>query len=52
MPADAPVDPPPDPMVRIVDLWKRYGAAPVLRGVHLEVARGCVLCLLGPSGAG
>ncbi|HYZ63724.1 MAG TPA: ATP-binding cassette domain-containing protein, partial [Acetobacteraceae bacterium] len=41
-----------NPLVRIVDVWKRRGPNQVLKGVHLEAARGQVACLLGPSGAG
>ncbi len=40
------------PLVRIFDVWKRRGPNQVLKGVHLEAARGQVACLLGPSGAG
>ncbi|MCU0888126.1 MAG: ABC transporter ATP-binding protein [Rubritepida sp.] len=34
------------------DIRHSYGAREVLRGVTLEVARGEILCLLGPSGDG
>lgn len=40
------------PMVRVVDLRKKYGAEHVLRGIDLEIARGEVLSLIGPSGSG
>ena len=40
------------PLVDVVDVWKRRGRNQVLNGVHLEAARGEVVCLLGPSGAG
>ena len=40
------------PYLRITDLHAAYGAAPVLRGVSLEVERGEVLSLIGPSGSG
>ncbi|MBI3077434.1 MAG: amino acid ABC transporter ATP-binding protein [Deltaproteobacteria bacterium] len=38
--------------VRIEDLRKCFGPLEVLRGLHLEVARGEVLCIVGPSGSG
>lgn len=41
-----------EPMVRAVDVHKRFGRLEVLRGVSLEVARGQVVVLLGPSGSG
>jgi polar amino acid transport system ATP-binding protein len=41
-----------DPMIRAVDLHKRYGAHEVLRGIDLEVYRGEVVVVIGPSGSG
>ncbi|WP_308282632.1 amino acid ABC transporter ATP-binding protein [Pseudonocardia nigra] len=41
-----------EPIVRIIDLHKSFGANEVLRGIDLEVARGEVLCIIGPSGSG
>ncbi|HNQ89691.1 MAG TPA: ABC transporter ATP-binding protein [Verrucomicrobiota bacterium] len=46
-----------DPLVRLVQVTKRYGAGlpgsvPVLAGIDLEVARGESLAIMGPSGSG
>ncbi len=40
------------PVVRIEDLHKRYGDNEVLKGVSLEVAKGEVVVIIGPSGTG
>jgi polar amino acid transport system ATP-binding protein len=40
------------PLVRIVDLHKRFGVLEVLRGVSIDVARGEVVAIIGPSGSG
>jgi polar amino acid transport system ATP-binding protein len=53
--ADAVVDPGVDvsePVVRIIDLHKRFHSLEVLKGVDLTVERGEVICILGPSGSG
>jgi phospholipid/cholesterol/gamma-HCH transport system ATP-binding protein len=39
-------------MIRISELHKRLAGEPVLRGVELEVGRGEIVALLGPSGTG
>ncbi len=39
-------------VVRVEGLHKQFGTLEVLRGVHLNVARGEVLCIIGPSGSG
>jgi ABC-type polar amino acid transport system ATPase subunit len=39
-------------MIKVTDLHKRYGPIEVLRGVTMEVRRGEVSVLLGPSGGG
>ena len=39
-------------MIDFVGVTKRFGAAPVLRGVNLRVRPGRVLGLIGPNGAG
>jgi iron(III) transport system ATP-binding protein len=38
--------------IEVAGLQKRFGRAPVLRGVDLRVAEGAVVALLGPSGCG
>jgi polar amino acid transport system ATP-binding protein len=40
------------PVVRIINLHKSFGALEVLKGVDLEVQRGEVVVILGPSGSG
>jgi polar amino acid transport system ATP-binding protein len=40
------------PMVRCVDVHKSFGKLEVLRGLHLDVARGEVVVVIGPSGSG
>ena len=40
------------PVLRIMNLHKRYGPLEVLRGVSLDVHRGQVVALIGSSGAG
>lgn len=42
----------PQPVVRAVDVHKRFGRLEVLKGINLEVLPGQVVCLLGPSGGG
>lgn len=41
-----------EPLVRAVNVHKRFGNREVLRGVNLEVEPGQVVCILGPSGGG
>jgi polar amino acid transport system ATP-binding protein len=40
------------PMVRCLDVHKRFGKLEVLRGIDLDVNRGEVVVVLGPSGSG
>jgi phospholipid/cholesterol/gamma-HCH transport system ATP-binding protein len=44
--------PPGDEIVRVVDLHRRFGLQPVLRGVSLGFPRGKTTVVLGPSGCG
>ncbi|HEX2582685.1 MAG TPA: ATP-binding cassette domain-containing protein, partial [Chlamydiales bacterium] len=39
-------------MIKIRNLWKRYGNLDVLKGLNLEVNRGEILVILGRSGVG
>jgi polar amino acid transport system ATP-binding protein len=43
---------PDQPLVRMRDVHKSFGAVPVLNGISLEVMKGEVICIIGPSGAG
>ncbi len=40
------------PMVLAESVCKNFGRLEVLRGINLEVARGEVMCIVGPSGGG
>ena len=54
----APLDDPPvsgdsgTPMVLAESVYKNFGRLEVLRGINLKVARGEVMCIIGPSGGG
>ncbi|APW40634.1 polar amino acid ABC transporter ATP-binding protein [Rhodoferax koreense] len=39
-------------MIRVEGLTKRFGAAPVLRGIDCEIDASEVVCVIGPSGSG
>ncbi len=41
-----------DDGLAVVDLHASFGHDPIVRGVDLELSRGCTLSLLGPSGCG
>ncbi|MBM3521620.1 MAG: amino acid ABC transporter ATP-binding protein [Alphaproteobacteria bacterium] len=43
---------PAPPFLRVEQLHKRFGELHVLRGIDLEVARGDVVVVIGPSGSG
>jgi len=45
-------DQPGEPVVQFREVWKRYGTREILAGVDLDIRRGEVLCVLGPSGTG
>ncbi len=54
----APRDPAPpsaapgETIVEFDGVWKRYGGKEILAGVDLQIRRGEILCVLGPSGTG
>jgi len=39
-------------IVEFREVWKRYASREVLAGVNLQIRKGEVLCILGPSGTG
>lgn len=39
-------------ILRCVDLWKSFDSHPVLQGINLEVKKGEILAIIGPSGVG
>ena len=41
-----------EPLLRVTDLAKHFGTAPVFEGVSFDVARGEVVAILGESGVG
>ncbi|HWC07696.1 MAG TPA: amino acid ABC transporter ATP-binding protein [Solirubrobacterales bacterium] len=41
-----------EPMLRLQNIYKRFGPLEVLKGINLDVAKGEVICVLGPSGSG
>ena len=43
---------PDQPLVRLKDVRKTFGALVVLNGVSMDVMKGQVICIIGPSGSG
>ena len=41
-----------EPLVRIREVYKAFGALTVLGGISLDVGKGEVVCVIGPSGSG
>jgi len=41
-----------DPIIKIENVHKRFGAVHALRGVNLDVEKGEVILIIGPSGSG
>jgi phospholipid/cholesterol/gamma-HCH transport system ATP-binding protein len=39
-------------LIRVVDLYKKFGTQEVLKGIHLEIAKGKVTTIVGTSGCG
>lgn len=46
---DAPSD---DMVIKVAQLYKKFGSTEVLTGIDLDVAANEVLCIIGPSGSG
>ena len=49
---DPPINDPTQPILRLRNVWKRFGAKEVFRGLDIDVQRGEIIALLGPSGCG
>jgi polar amino acid transport system ATP-binding protein len=43
---------PDQPLIRIRDMHKAFGALTILDGISFDVRKGEVICIIGPSGAG
>jgi phospholipid/cholesterol/gamma-HCH transport system ATP-binding protein len=44
--------PVPETIVEFKNVWKRYSGKEILAGINLQIRRGEILCVLGPSGTG
>jgi phospholipid/cholesterol/gamma-HCH transport system ATP-binding protein len=42
----------PETIVEFKNVWKRYSGKEILAGVNIQIRRGEILCVLGPSGTG
>jgi len=51
-PAAVPAWSPDQPLIRLVEVHKRFADIEVLRGISFDVAKGNVVCVIGPSGSG
>lgn len=54
LPEEAAIDDIEDPMLSIREIWYRYekDSADILRGMNLDVPRGCLFAILGGNGTG
>ncbi|MBV8839149.1 MAG: peptide ABC transporter ATP-binding protein, partial [Alphaproteobacteria bacterium] len=43
---------PDQPLVRLADVHKQFRGLEVLKGVSMDVMKGEVVCIIGPSGSG
>src|SRR3546814_13276625 len=43
---------PDQPIIRCRDVHKSFGSLQVLKGISLELMKGDVVCVIGPSGSG
>jgi polar amino acid transport system ATP-binding protein len=43
---------PDQPLIRMHDVHKSFGAQTILNGISFDVTKGEVICIIGPSGAG
>ena len=41
-----------NPQIKIEDLHKCFGELKLLKGIHLEIEKGHVVCVIGPRGSG
>ena len=43
---------PDQPLIRMRDVRKKFGALTIIDGISIDVMKGEVICIIGPSGAG